>query len=170
MTSNEKPPYSPFEIALAQSVDSPQRQNTITPLKRQETAKVVNEVTQAMVNRKAINVPACMVRRDSNNSTVSYKNCERENVTQTAEDGFRQDNIEWIASLRPIIPIKTISPEKESKDKDGKAVNKSIDDGELSDEEEKTKRRLDNALPPSFYEADMEKWELKFKASRELRI
>ena len=32
-----------------------------------------------MVNRKAVNVPASMIRRDSNQSNVSYTNYENQN-------------------------------------------------------------------------------------------
>lgn len=77
MSFKDKPPYSPFEVALAQSVESPQRQTTISPMQRQNTSKVIDEVTQAMVNRKAVNVPASLMRRDSSNpSNVSYTNYE----------------------------------------------------------------------------------------------
>ena len=46
-------------------------------MQRQNASKVIDEVTQAMVNRKAVNVPASLIRRDSsNNSNVSYTNYE----------------------------------------------------------------------------------------------
>ena len=77
MSFKDKPPFSPFEVALAQSVESPQRQTTLSPMQRQNASKVIDEVTQAMVNRKAVNVPASLIRRDSsNNSNVSYTNYE----------------------------------------------------------------------------------------------
>ena len=49
----------------------------MSPNQRQNTTKVIDEVTQAMVKRKAVNVPASMIRRDSsNNSNVSYTTYE----------------------------------------------------------------------------------------------
>ena len=89
-------------------------------------------------------------------------------MTMTAEDGFRQDNVQWIASLRPLLPLhhvakRTASTEqlKTTNKKEVTSIEGARDGGDELDEDEAAAReqaRLESMEPPSFYEADQRKW------------
>ena len=86
---------------------------------------------------------------------------ERTTITQTKEDAFQNDNLEWITSLRPL------EPESNFTDKRKKVVKKMPQ--EEGDEVEHAGKQTAIQDPPTFFQEDMDKWDRKFEPTRTLR-
>ena len=83
---------------------------------------------------------------DSQNRTHQ---AQKNNDAQTGEDKFQKDNIPWIMSLRPLIP------ESRANTATGNERERAASSGD-EEQEQKNTGYIDN--PPSFYEADQQKF------------
>ena len=88
---------------------------------------------------------------------------DKRNTTQTAEDEIHRDTVHWTTSLRPLDPTNGVS--KQSL-KSGKKTNANY--ATESNDRHTTRPDL-LAVPPGFYDEDMQKWDNKFKTARENR-
>ena len=83
---------------------------------------------------------------DSQNRTHQ---AQKNNDPQTGEDKFQKDNIPWIMSLRPL------NPESRANTAAGSGRERAAS-SEGEEQEQKNTNYIDN--PPSFYEADTQKF------------